>query len=232
MAVTLRGVAHNSVNSTPITITKPTGTVDGDVMIAIVSVSGAAHTPSTPSGWTVLDTETTGPSVQTYWKIASSEGANYSFTFTSGQSASGIIISYSGADGTTPIHKHSAINRATSTTTVTALSVTPTVDNCMLLFVGGVNATAATFSSLGSYTQQDHFGTFSVTVFVADLFQASHAASGNATATASASGTTDGSLIAIQPPAAAAPVNTVAPAVTGTPTEGSVLSCTTGTWTG
>lgn len=34
------------------------------------------------------------------------------------------------------------------------------------------------------------------------------------------------------PPLPVAPVNTVAPVVTGTPTEGEILSCTTGTWTG
>lgn len=86
----------------PLVITKPTGTIDDDLLIAIV---GGTRTGSTPSGWTQLSATTCGSSTGTvyvYYKIASSEGASYSFP-TGSQLALGSVLCYRGADTSGPI---------------------------------------------------------------------------------------------------------------------------------
>lgn len=61
------------------TITKPSGTVDGDVLIAVAAASVAdGWTP--PAGWTSIAAVSSGPSVAAWYRVASGEGANYTFT--------------------------------------------------------------------------------------------------------------------------------------------------------
>jgi hypothetical protein len=64
--------------TTDLTITKPTGTIDGDVMIMILAHRGAGFA-TLPAGWTVIEQEVSaaGARAEMAWKRASSEGANY-----------------------------------------------------------------------------------------------------------------------------------------------------------
>ena len=119
-------------------INKPTGTVDGDIMI-MCHVIGAAGTPPTatlPAGWTVIQ----GPTTQTAggfqvtrrlaWKLASSEGSSYTSTHASG-SSDGVIVTCSSAANATPI---SSSNQGVDTTT-TATGITTTTDQSVVLFI-------------------------------------------------------------------------------------------------
>lgn len=193
--------------TTPLVVPVPAGTVNGDIMIFAVGIGGAAHLPGTPAGLTALDNDTTAPSVQTYWRIASSEPANYSFSFSGGPlGATAIVMCYSGGHQTTPINKHVAWHRSTSTATVTADTVTTDVDGCMLVWLGMINVTALTYTGPTSYTQRQNpnSGVGVLSGLGAELFQASQGATGTVTATASSTGTTVGTLVAIAPAAAAA----------------------------
>lgn len=78
-------------------VTKPTGVADGELMIAITN--GPIGTVTAPAGWTHLGSFVSGTATQSnaYKKIASSEPANYTFTFPSSSACRAVIISFMGA---------------------------------------------------------------------------------------------------------------------------------------
>lgn len=102
-------------NSTSMTIDKPTGTVEGDFMLATVAISSTAT--ASISGWTRISPNpvandpifcapsvVTHTSVHTFYKFAgASEGASYSATWTGPTYGAGGITTYKGVDSTTPI---------------------------------------------------------------------------------------------------------------------------------
>lgn len=95
MALAIRAVATQSSGTSPRTVTKPAGTLAGDMMLLHVGcASDVAVTP--PSGFTLV-AEITGTNlIRVYKKIAgSSEPATYDVTFTSGNGSAGIISVYS-----------------------------------------------------------------------------------------------------------------------------------------
>lgn len=85
------GQAQNS-GTTSISVTKPSGVIDGDLMVAVAYCFGGSLV--TPSGWTVADSSTTDRRV--YYKVASSEGSSYTFAGASG-SINALIVAYRGA---------------------------------------------------------------------------------------------------------------------------------------
>lgn len=79
-----------------ITITKPTGTIDGDLMVCVIGADVPA-TITEPGGWTQVASGGTTGSIKVYKKVAASEGASYAFTVTDGVAGNGIIMSLTGA---------------------------------------------------------------------------------------------------------------------------------------
>jgi hypothetical protein len=130
---------------------KPTGTVEGDIMFALVSYRGAAigdTINSIPSGWSTpaLASETSArESSWLYWKVA---GASEPADYTWGASAAGrlaiVIVTYTAGDfnASSPIAVVSNTAYKTSDTILRAASMTVTAANSPLLFFGSVyNAT-------------------------------------------------------------------------------------------
>ncbi|MFZ5424171.1 MAG: DUF2341 domain-containing protein [Patescibacteria group bacterium] len=188
-----------------ITINKPAGTVDDDIMIAIIYKENSGDLTVVPSGWTLLDRETPASDHDThiYWKRASSEGASYTWEWVSSDWTLGVIISYSGAIMSgSPIDTYSA-NSSTTGTTITATSVTTTVDNTTVLAVATHwSATSGSWTGPSGYTARADINT----IRPADKTQASAGATGDAvTTTSSGSESWTAHLIALKPPAAGAP---------------------------
>ncbi|MDO9353844.1 MAG: hypothetical protein Q7T55_09115 [Solirubrobacteraceae bacterium] len=122
-AVGVRAVACNAFSIAfwppyEMTITKPAGTVMGDLMIATVRTSGFYSASSGPSGWTEYLND--GASSVTWYKWATaSEPGSYVFGGPSGGgSMAGGIVSFSGVNPTTPFAD------ARQTTNGTAAAVT------------------------------------------------------------------------------------------------------------
>lgn len=124
------------------TVNKPTGTVDGDIMIAelFVGATGAAPTVTPPAGWTAIGTATLVNDgsffggFNVYWKRASSEGTSYTFTHTGGSSEC-LIASYSGCVTSGSPIGATSVNSGTTGATSTATSITTTSANSRVLFV-------------------------------------------------------------------------------------------------
>jgi hypothetical protein len=136
----LRSLATTTYASrTNTTISAPAGLADGDVMIMafVIGAAGTPPTPTLPAGWTVIQ----GPTTQTSggfqvtrrlaWKVASGEGTDYTITHTAASSDCVIAAIQNGSSSSIV----STSNGGTGQT-ITALGVTTTVDQSVILFIG------------------------------------------------------------------------------------------------
>jgi len=82
-------------NSNSIVVTKPSQTADGDTMIAVTM--GPINTVTPPAGWTLYGSTTdTDHQSNVYVKTAASEGANYTFGFSTSECCGVSIVSFMG----------------------------------------------------------------------------------------------------------------------------------------
>lgn len=171
MAIAFRAAAFGdfeAATASP-TVSKPTGTADGDWLCAFTATD-TVHTITTPAGWTFIATldQSTDTSLSAFYKIASGEGASYTFTNLFGTTEVGTIcvMAYSGVDGTTPL------DGVTPTTLASAAangqtwpSITPVTSGAAVVGVGGSDpsssARAATVSGspTGQTERVDHLET-------------------------------------------------------------------------
>lgn len=139
---------YNSSSSVSIVITKPTGTADNDIMFALLKLSGGslADPTTVPTGWT-LGAKRTGDANNTYWvyyKVAASEGADYTWTWTlAATRAGGTLCTYrDGFNTSTPIDVWSNTAYITSDTIGRAASMTVAAANSPLIFFGCMGGSA------------------------------------------------------------------------------------------
>jgi len=91
--IVYRGREWNFVINTAVTINKPSGTVDGDLMIAFISCED--NSLFTSSGWTEFAdaTSPTTHELQAFWRVADGEGSSWTFTGThSSDDISGVVM--------------------------------------------------------------------------------------------------------------------------------------------
>ncbi len=195
-------------SATSVTINRPTGTVQSNVMVAAIFIRNSNTVITPPAGWTQIrsDTEGSGDStltMRTYYKVAgASEPANYQFSFANSR-AVGAISTYSNVNTTNPINVHGGQTTSSTTNAVTAPSVTTTVNNARLVGVFGMRQGSATYTPPGGMTERIDFGTGAgaqhVSMSSADQAFATAGATGTRVATASASNPNIGQLIALTP---------------------------------
>lgn len=198
MAIALRASTsgHSGSPVSSVVVTKPAGTVDGDYILVSL---GWMATVNVLSGWTMV--RDIGDGWVVMGKIASSEGASWTFTTSgSGRCAWG-AIAFSGVDQTTPVNV-SGGTLDTSGTSCVAPSITTTLANTMLVASFGVEA-SATFTPPGSMTEQVDVGGSARSLSLCYEAFSTTGATGTRTATASSAGDRRSALIAINEAAAA-----------------------------
>lgn len=163
MAVTYHGVSATAANSgTSLTIDKPSGVAENDLLIAIVRVSDTAS-PYTadvtayPSGWTKqLDYTNSGfYAFDIYYKIAtSSEPSNYTWTIShsDANAGAGYIMRFSGVNLIDPIKSGSGNASDSSTSTKTYPARTSYVDGSISVVVGAFWLTATVTTPPSGYS--------------------------------------------------------------------------------
>jgi len=126
---------QNTVAGTTLTIAKPTGTQEGDLMIAFMAAGAAVSW--TDFTFTNIATQpgNPSPSLRIAYKIAgSSEPSSYTFSGTASQIRAGSILTYRNAS-------YDAVGAyATNSVTLTLTGPTASEDQCVLI---GVAANAA-----------------------------------------------------------------------------------------
>ena len=155
MAATYRSASQNAARAagtTGLSITKPSGVADGDVLVAFVGWGDDLGTWAC-SGWTLLDSNQSSRgndigSGVLYKVITNAAGEPSSYTFTNGESASqnmaGFIVCASDVDTSSPIDNNSS-NTGTNDWTPTHVNITTNVDGCLVLFfhVGNIGTASA-----------------------------------------------------------------------------------------
>ena len=116
MAISLIAqTSGNTDNTQSVVLTKPTGTIDDDVLILLVSCDGTSGFV-TPSGWTLFATQQTANTHtnQAFWKVADSEPASYDIGAAGNERAWACMITYRGASAITVIDSYNNSNVGTS----------------------------------------------------------------------------------------------------------------------
>jgi hypothetical protein len=170
MAIARRAITvTSSATGNSVVVNKPTGTVDGDVMLAVFChATGTTDVSlSAPAGWTMIGTAGVNGDLngKAWYHVASSEGASYTFTSTTSNDCVIMIASYSGVNTSSPINT-SAQNYPASTSATCSIAVTTTLTNCMLvMFAMADTGATETLTWTGSMTEfQD--GTYEATFLV------------------------------------------------------------------
>lgn len=151
MAFAFRASAvYDSASSASAVCNKPTGTVDNDIMFAMVC-SNTALNNSAPAGWTSRASRSlTGGFYQLYSKLASSEGASYTWGFAAAQKVKVTIITYTGGfDTANHFQTSSNTSYVVNNTTCRAAAATVTVNRSrspVIVFGSCLNASAVTFT--------------------------------------------------------------------------------------
>ena len=161
-----RADAEDSGTGTSSTVTKPTGTADNDILIAIAS-NRVASDMTAPAGWTALvgqkSVSSNIHSTTVWWKRASSEGADYTFTWATSGLYRITISAFSGCITTgSPFEDTDYTTNASPTTTHTLPAMTSAGAN--RLAVGMISAmddanSSISFTVASGYTEtQDAAG--------------------------------------------------------------------------
>lgn len=172
---------------------KPTGTVDGDLMLACIAIPATGRTISPPGGWTQkYHINTNTPTFAIFSKIASSEGSSYTFTVSGAAQAGGVtIITYSGASAVDVVGTRA---RNASAASIDAPGITPTQPGVLVGFAYHSNGLSVSFTPPSGMT--DRGGAHRT--FVADLMPSPPGAAGDKTFTWSANNLVAAALLQIR----------------------------------
>ena len=150
MAVALRSVGQSpGADSTSVVITKPANLAVGDLMIAhifgavVPGTIGTFTAPVTDPIWNPIrqDNNPGNDSASAlFWKIAVQtdvDATDFTFVATSAVSSRGTITAWYGHNAAAPINQNNGQGNAASTTWGCP-GITPSVANCMILLVAGI----------------------------------------------------------------------------------------------
>ena len=163
-----RGAATTAIStSASVTVTKPTGVVAGDIMIAnIGNYLNSTNTSATCTGWTLIaGTDTDRGRATLLYKIAGgSEPSSYTFAVTASSSAAtGAIVAFSGVNNTTPFDvtaptswytaNSSSLSNVPSLTSVSSGAAILLFGNCSRI----TSTTSSNFTSWSAVTSPTSF---------------------------------------------------------------------------
>jgi hypothetical protein len=154
----------NSSGSTSITVTKPSGTTENDLLVACVTRNFTASPSTVPSGWTLIaENDSCGQLeyIGVYYKVAGgSEPADYTWEWASISRTSGVIGAYrSGFDISDPIDHYRNTKYLTEDTTVRSATCQVTKDNSAVIFFGAIYSGSSTsWTPDGDLSEDGEFG--------------------------------------------------------------------------
>jgi hypothetical protein len=190
--------ANNVGNNVVVPV--PAGQQSGDVLVAVIDVK-AVPTVTTPAGWTLVSNTINGSAMRqlVYWRVATgaSEPPSYTWTYNENRAASGSILAYAGVNTADPIQTFSA--GLGSTTSITAPSVTTTVDGSMIVGGFGINADSTITPPPGMTERGEIVSATRLRTEVCDVLLTSAGATGDQVATAATAAASVGQLIALRP---------------------------------
>ena len=141
---------QNTANSLSITINKPTGTIEGDLMIGVMSGDiASSRTWAATTGWTEIAAYTGTTALRVVYKVATaSEPSNYTFSVTANAPLlSGSILTYRYAAYDTIAGSFTA-----GTDPMVFASISPSLSQARLIACGSRNSASITLGTPISMT--------------------------------------------------------------------------------
>lgn len=141
-----------STPASSVTIAAPPGLSPGDLLIGAVTFDGPEYPVTAPAGWNLIDYGNNANRMHfgVWWKIADvTEPGSYTFTWDSSHAEEvyAWIMRFTGHDPADPIHQFAVGSGGSNSPT--SPSVTTTVDNCMILRLGGFDDDDITVDDTG-----------------------------------------------------------------------------------
>lgn len=149
------GGDDSSTTASP-TVDAPAGLQDNDLIVISLTTDTTVGINSAPAGWTMLaeaaNTSGNDSSITAMCKIASSEGASWTFTnlWDDAEYYAYGCVAYSGVDTTTPLDVSAVVDTPASTDNPTAGAITPSNNDCMILGLFGADVNADSVGAAGS----------------------------------------------------------------------------------
>ena len=194
--------ALNGALATTFSVPRPAAAVSGDLVVTVLDVRGPAVVTA-PVGWVLARQDVAGSGVRqvTYYRIAGgSEPVAYSWRLSAGRGASAVSAAYGGVDPTNPLMVGSG--QTSTTSSITAPSVTTTVESALLVGAFGIINNSALSTPTGM-VRQGYVGMNLTSNKVATLLTDQVAGAAGPTAsrvsTAGAAAANVGHLIAFRP---------------------------------
>lgn len=183
----------------------PPGWTAGDLFICTIASLDNINS-TMPSGWMVIDAGTNnGYGLRTivYYKLAVVGDKNPVVTHSSGSNIVAAIVAYRGVDSTNSLDIIGTTRVNTSSTTVTATTITTISNNDLVIFTGCI-AIRSTFSNYsGTPIPIERLDIPNATnypsMFVADFAITSAGSTGNRTCTATTAAVNNGLMFALKP---------------------------------
>lgn len=141
-------------NATNWTINKPANVADGDLLLAAFSMTNALYLFSiVPTGWQLLEVFNYSTyQLRIYWKVASGEGASWTWVNSSNASGGAQVHAFYNTDPVNPI----VVTRGQAQTwsTSTAPSVSPAINDTMLVTLFASRSTNFAASTPAGMTER------------------------------------------------------------------------------
>ena len=196
--------------STNTTIGKPTGVVDGDFLLAVITQGAVVEAITPPSGWTLIaersHSETGRGSAHVYYKRASSEGTSWTWTHAF-SITHGVVWRLTGvvASGAPEDVAESTAETDYSLTALTNASITTATADAAVIQIAWSPGISAKFSSsaLTNRIDETESSPYTCDFHVDADLQASAGATGDKSKSAADYNRSIGILIALKPASAA-----------------------------
>lgn len=151
--ITRRNTYSTSGFNTSVSLTRPTGTVAGDMLIMGIQYDSPTTTITPPtSDWTLIQSQTNGTgTTAVYYKVAGSEAGPYVFTLSIQEPFAAFIASYYNVDTTKDVIVSSKV--ADSSSPWTATAITTTFPDSKILAIMGIDNSRTWSNWTSGYTE-------------------------------------------------------------------------------
>ncbi|MBX4192571.1 LamG domain-containing protein [Candidatus Parcubacteria bacterium] len=146
-----------SVSSNDITLAKPSGTVEGDFLLAGIALDDGTPSLTAPSGWTPIarTNNDVDASLASYYKVAgASEPSSYTWTITPSAKGAGGITRYEGVRSFSPIGAFGSSTGSGSVASVPAITTTATNTQVVALYTVNAGGAGINFSTTSGMTER------------------------------------------------------------------------------
>ena len=191
---------NGAKGATSLTLPRPSGTQDDDVLIAVVDVRGAAAITA-PAGWTVVQDDNNKTTLRqaVYHHVAAAGETEYVFTF-SKQAATGTIAAYSGVGSVSTLSSSSA-NASSKNIFAPSVTMGSPIDEAVVIGAFGIAAVGGITPPTVMYERAEavSLGKVKVSTEISDQVMVDFSATESRTALAVKAAPNIGQLVVLLP---------------------------------